>query len=86
MNITSGAKISYFEPGAARMEERVKRSGAEEPGYLSSSSGFSSLPPSASSPSSPSASPPSSSSSQQDSDSSEGPLLKVKQGREFKRN
>ena len=52
----------------------------EEPGYLSSSSGFSSLPPSASlnpSPSTSSASPPSSSSSMQDSDSSEGAEIKV---------
>ncbi|XP_023328547.1 uncharacterized protein LOC111701481 isoform X2 [Eurytemora carolleeae] len=51
----------------------------EEPGYLSSSSGFSSLPPSASlnpSPSTSSASPPSSSSSMQDSDSSEGAEIK----------
>ena len=44
----------------------------EEPGYISSSSGFSSLPPSAGSLSSPSLTPPSSNSSLQDSDSSEG--------------
>ena len=44
----------------------------DEPGYISSSSGFSSLPPSAGSLSSPSLTPPSSNSSLQDSDSSEG--------------
>ena len=45
----------------------------EEPGYVSSSSGFSSLPPGAASLSSPSLTPPSSNSSLQDSDSSDGP-------------